>query len=176
MILWSALAHFYRGFFLSRMGKVEEGLAIAAAALSSYDVAGARWGTSGFLAQLAAAQQRAGRIDEGLQTIEMGLAYVASNGERIGESELYILKGEALARHDPAEARRCLERAIAIAREQKAKPIEVRAANSLARVLHATNHRVEASTMLGEIYGWFTEGFDTADLKDARALLEELSN
>jgi class 3 adenylate cyclase/tetratricopeptide (TPR) repeat protein len=174
MILWSALAHFYRGFFLSRMGKIDEGLAIAAAAVTSYDVAGARWGTSAFLAQLAAAQLRAGRTLECLQTIEMGLAYVAENGERIGEPELYILKGDALSRQDAQEARRCYERALAIAREQNARPIEIRAANSFARLLRDTNRRKEAQTMLADIYDLFTEGFDTADLKEAKALLDEL--
>jgi class 3 adenylate cyclase/tetratricopeptide (TPR) repeat protein len=175
MVLWSALAHFYRGFFLSRMGKSDEGLAIATAALGSYDVTGARWGTSGFLSQLAASQIRAGRIDEGLQTIEMGLAYVANTGERIGEPELYILKGEALVGGDPVEAQRCFEKAIAVAQELNAKPIEVRATTSLARLLRDTGRGDEAHRRLTHVYNWFTEGFDTGDLKEAKSLLNELN-
>src|SRR5262249_1184447 len=115
MILWSALAHFYRGFFLSQMGRKDEGIAIAAAALQSYDVAGARWGTSSFLARLGAALIGAGRIDEGLQTIDSGLAYVANSGERIGEAELYIVKGEGLAGRNIREAERSLEKAVELA-------------------------------------------------------------
>ena len=176
MILWSALGHFYRGFFFSQMGKFDEGLAIASTALSSYDVAGARWGTSSFLAQLAAAQIRAGQLDAGLQTIEIGLAYVANSGERIGEPELYIFKGEALRNRDREEALESLGRAVAIAQELNAKPIELRAITSLARLLRDNGRCDEARTILVPIYNWFTEGFDTGDLNDARVLLDDLVN
>jgi predicted ATPase len=77
---------------------------------------------------------------------------------------------------DAAEAQRCFERAIEIARSQSAKSLELRATMSLARLLCDTGRRDEARTMLADIYNWFTEGFDTADLKDAKALLEQLSN
>jgi predicted ATPase len=75
-----------------------------------------------------------------------------------------------------AEARSCFARAIEIARKQSAKSLELRATMSLARLLAKQDRRDEARAMLAEIYGWFTEGFDTADLKDARALLDELSS
>jgi predicted ATPase len=87
------------------------------------------------------------------------------------------LKGELLLRQDysdTAEAQRCFWRAIEVARKQSAKSFELRATTSLARLLASQGRRDEARTMLAEIYNWFTEGFDTADLKDAKALLDEL--
>jgi predicted ATPase len=93
------------------------------------------------------------------------------------EAEIYRLKGEFLLHRrdaNPAEAQDCLERAIEIAHKQSAKSWELRATTSLARLLAAQGRHDDARTMLAAIYNWFTEGFDTADLKDAKALLEEL--
>jgi predicted ATPase len=98
--------------------------------------------------------------------------------ERVHEAEVYRLKGELLLRGDnldPAEAQSCFERAIEIARRQSAKSLELRTTMSLARLIATQERRDEARTMLAEIYNWFTEGFDTADLKDAKALLDELA-
>jgi len=95
------------------------------------------------------------------------------------EAEMYRLKGELLLMKDESsvgEAQRCFERAIEIARRQSAKSFELRAMMSLVRLLRDTRRRDEAHTMLAGIYSWFTEGFDTADLKDAKALLDELSS
>src|SRR5262245_58655840 len=94
------------------------------------------------------------------------------------ESEMHRFKGVLLLTQNNSnavEARRCFERAIELARKQSAKSWELRATTSLARLLAKQGKRDEARTMLADIYGWFTEGFDTADLKDAKALLEELS-
>ncbi len=91
---------------------------------------------------------------------------------------MHRLKGELLLKQggaNAAEAQICFERAIEIARKQSAKSLELRATMSLARLLAKQGRRGEARKMLAEIYGWFTEGFDTADLKDAKTLLEELS-
>jgi predicted ATPase len=96
----------------------------------------------------------------------------------LSEAELYRLKGEALLRGMApveAEAQACFERAITIAREKSARSWELRAATSLARLLDKQGRRDKARAMLAEIYGWFTEGFDTADLKDAKAQLDELN-
>src|SRR5580693_2662142 len=95
---------------------------------------------------------------------------------RIYEAEMYRLKGELLLQQkdsSAAEAQRCFERAIAIARTQSATSFELRATTSLARLLGSQGRRDEALTMLADIYNWFTEGFDTADLKDAKTLLDE---
>jgi predicted ATPase len=91
---------------------------------------------------------------------------------------MYRLKGELLLRRGNAnasEAQNCFQRAIEIARKQSAKSLELRATTSLSRLLARQDRRDEARTMLAEIYNWFTEGFDTADLKDAKTLLDELS-
>jgi adenylate cyclase len=92
---------------------------------------------------------------------------------------MHRLKGDLLLRRDDSngvlESQRCFERAIEIARGHGGKSLELRATMSLARLLARQGRGDEARTMLGEIYGWFTEGFDTADLKDAKALLDELS-
>ena len=104
-------------------------------------------------------------------------AVADKNEEREHEAEIHRLKGELLLERDEseaAEAQGCFQRAIAVARKQSAKSLELRATISLARLLRDTGRRDEARTMLADIYNWFTEGFDTADLKDAKALLGEL--
>jgi predicted ATPase len=104
--------------------------------------------------------------------------YVNETGERFYEAELHRLKGELTFKwptgdvnHRVKQAEACFERAITIAREQQAKSWELRANTSLARLLAKQGHRHQARTMLAEIYDWFTEGFDTADLQDAKALV-----
>ena len=98
-------------------------------------------------------------------------------GERWFEAELHRLRGEAaagVAADAPTEAEACFRQALAVAREQGAKLWELRAATSLARLWAEQGERAEAHDLLAPVYGWFTEGFDTADLKEAKALLEEL--
>ncbi len=105
------------------------------------------------------------------------LAAADEHENRIHEPEIHRLKGELRLKQDDsntAEAQICFERAIEIARKQSAKSLELRATMSLARLLAKEGRRDEARAMLAEIYGWFTEGFDTADLIDAKALLDEL--
>ena len=129
-----------------------------------------------YLSLLAEAYQAAGRVDDGLATLEDALAVVDRN--RGPETEMHRLKGELLLKQNStniAEARSCFERSIEIARRRSAKSCELRSTMSLARLLASQGHRDEARTMLANIYNWFTEGFDTGDLKDAKALLDELS-
>ena len=119
----------------------------------------------------------AGRLDDGLRASAEALAAADEHEYRINEPEIYRLKGELMLRQDDfntAEALNCFQRAIEIARNQSAKSLELRATVSLARLLREQGKTDEARTLLSEIYGWFTEGFDTADLKDAKALMEEL--
>jgi predicted ATPase len=102
---------------------------------------------------------------------------VDTTGERWYEAELYRLKGELLLQHtgsDASQAEPCFQHALAIARRQQAKSLELRAAMSLARLWQQQGQRSEAHKLLAPIYSWFTEGFDTADLEEAKALLEEL--
>src|SRR5262249_51559954 len=127
---------------------------------------------------LAALHPRHGRADQAVAIVDEQLARIARSGMHSREPGLYRLKGEATLIRDPlavAQAEACFRRAIEIAKGQSAKWWELLATVSLARLLRDTNRRGEARTMLGDIYNWFTEGFDTADLKDAKALLEELN-
>jgi tetratricopeptide (TPR) repeat protein len=131
-----------------------------------------------FLASLAEGYRRIGKIETALEKVGEALALIEISSEREREAELYRLKGELLQKRDipnRAEAEACLRQAIEIARRQEAKMLELRATTSLARLLASQGHRDEARAMLAEIYNCFSEGFDTADLKDAKALLDELS-
>jgi class 3 adenylate cyclase/tetratricopeptide (TPR) repeat protein len=127
---------------------------------------------------LAQAYIAAGRTNDGLQAVVHGIAILEQNQARFAEPELYRLNGELmlLAGKASGEPENSFRRAIEIAREQGAKWYELRATNALARLLMRQNRRDEAHAMLADIYNWFTEGFDTADVKDAKALLDELSN
>ncbi len=126
---------------------------------------------------LARTYAEAGRIEDGLETLREALQVMQEIGERSYEAELNRLTGELLSMSDPnaqPEADAYFRKAIDIAKAQSAKSWELRATMSLARLLAKQGHRAEAHAMLAEIYNWFTEGFDTADLKDAKALLDEL--
>ena len=110
--------------------------------------------------------------------MQEGFASSAKTGERFAISLLHHVKGELLLAQNPSDSANpevCFRTAIEIARGQSARLPELRATTSLARLLASQGRRDEARTMLSEIYGWFTEGFDTADLKEAKALLDELS-
>jgi predicted ATPase len=121
-----------------------------------------------------------GQLDpEDLRDVVWAYQTVAhDNGEHHYEAEIYRLKGEFLLPQevpDELEAERCLRQAVNMARQQQAKSLELRTAVSLSRLWQHQGKRVEARALLAPIYGWFTEGFDTADLQDARALLEALA-
>ena len=118
-------------------------------------------------------------VDEGLEALNEAFTIIAKSAEGFHKADLYRLKGELLLlRHGDSEttqAYTCFQRAIEIAQNQRAKSWELRSTMSLARLLTKQNRRDEARAMLAEIYNWFTEGFDTADLKDAKALLDQLA-
>ena len=131
-----------------------------------------------FLALLAEALALAGKIEEGLAALDDALAKAAVSGERGWGAEIHRLRGELTGRlpyPDPAKAEDSFRTALAIAREQGTRGYELRAATSLARLWREQGRRAEARDLLAPLYGWFTEGFDTADLKDAKALLDELA-
>jgi len=130
------------------------------------------------LSLLAEAYAETGRLDEGLSALTEALAIAVEHENRHYEAETHRLKGELLLKQDASNAadpQNCFERAVEIARRQSAKSLELRAKMSLARLLAKQGRREEARTMLAVIYNWFTEGFETADLKDAKALLDELA-
>ena len=129
----------------------------------------------GYLSLLADGYLASARESEGLDAVNEGLELCRTSGVRMLESDIHRLKGELLLLQSNYEgAAQCFRDAIDLARCQGAKSWELRATTSLARLLAKQGHRDEARMILGEIYKWFTEGFDTADLKDAKVLLDEL--
>jgi tetratricopeptide (TPR) repeat protein len=173
MAFYSIAATFHRGWAMAAAGRGEEGIAEMRRSISD-----PRVGTRPmWVHALAETCGKNGRAEEGLALVAEGLARAEQTGQRLAEAELHRLKGELLTIKDPGnavEAESCLRTAIEIAGRQGAKLFELRATVSLARLLRDTGRRDEAHSMLAEIYNWFTEGFDTADLKDAKALLEQL--
>jgi predicted ATPase len=167
-----------RGWAMAEQGRPEEGVTQILEGLAASRAREAElWRPHG-LCTLADVYRETGRVDDGLGALTEALAIADEQESRHCEAEINRLKGELLLTQDAsttAEAQNCFERAIEVARKQRAKSLELRATMSLARLLDKQGRRDEARTMLAEIYGWFTEGFDTADLKDAKALLDELA-
>jgi class 3 adenylate cyclase/tetratricopeptide (TPR) repeat protein len=164
-----------RGWAMTELGQTEQGVAELEAAASS----GPNFLFISKSAMLAQVYLRIGRLDQALAMADEELARIERSGAHFEEPELYRLKGEAILGRDSSatsEAKECFRRAIEIARSQSAKWWELRATTSLACLLRQQGKRDEALAMLAEIYNWFTEGFDTADLKDAKSLLDELSS
>jgi predicted ATPase/class 3 adenylate cyclase len=174
---WLAVASILHGSAISEQGRNEEGIAQIQEGLATLRGTGAENGRPQNLSLLAEACMKTGRLDDGLSALTEALAAAEENENRHYEAETHRLKGELLLKQDDsnrAEAQNCFERAIAIARKQSAKSWELRSTMSLARLLANQGNREKALAMLSEIYDWFTEGFDTADLKEAKALLDEL--
>jgi len=170
--LLHAVAIFCRGWLAADAGRIKEGVAEMEGSIRQL---GAWPPTQSLIVALAEVSGRKGLPEKGLAAVEQGLA--RSEKTPAQQSEFYRLKGELSLLKDPGtkeEAEDYLRQAIEVARRQAARLFELRATTSLARLLRDTGRRNEARPMLAEIYGWFTEGFDTADLKDARALLDEL--
>jgi predicted ATPase len=131
-----------------------------------------------FLALLAEALALAGKIEEGLATVDDALTTTAASGAKGWNAEIHRLRGELTGRlpyPDPAKAEESFRTALAIAHEQGTRGYELRAATSLARLWAEQGRRGEARDLLAPVYSWFTEGFNTADLKDAKALIDELA-
>ena len=161
------------GAALAAQGAWGEGLTQIRQGLTAYQTRG-RFPWLLFLGLLAEACGRAGQVEEGLRALEEALQ---ATEERMYEVEVYRLKGELLLQQSaalPGEAEVCT-RPSTVARHQQAKSLELRAAMSLTRLWQRQGKHAEAHALLAPIYGWFTEGFDTADLQEARALLEALS-
>jgi tetratricopeptide (TPR) repeat protein len=173
----SSVIEFWRGCTLVQLGQIEEGLAEMSPYLAALMQFVRTPVGSLIFPVLAAVYLTARRRDEGLETVAQGLETLQNNGNHNGEAELRRLRGELLLLGGDSgqEAAGCFREAIEVARRQSAKAWELRATTSLARLLASQSRRDEARTMLAEIYNWFTEGFDTADLIDAKALLDQLS-
>ena len=172
-----------RGWALAAQGQAGEGIAQIRQGLAASRAIGSDLSRASFLALLAEAQGHAGQPKEGLATVDEALSSVDRTEERFYEADMYRLKG-ALTLQSQAkgqtskvegEAEACFQKAIKIARQQRAKSWELRAATSLARLWQRQSKQAEAHEVLAEIYNWFTEGFDTKDLQEAKSLLEKLA-
>jgi tetratricopeptide (TPR) repeat protein len=173
---WHAQGTIYRGWVQARNGDVAEGMPLLRSGIIAFRASGTEVWLPHFLALRASACDLAGEAEEGLSLLDEAMQIVDKTGERWLEAELYRLKGQLLLRRAHAEAAEELYRkALSIAQEQEAKLWELRASASLARLRRDHGRRAEARDLLAPVYGWFTEGFDTPDLKDAKALLDELT-
>ena len=172
---WATSLH---AWAMAEQGRSEEGVAHLQEGLAALRATRSEMLRPYFLCMLAEAYMEAGRFDDGLSALTDALAAADEHENRSHEAEIHRLKGELLLRQNhsnAATALSCFQRVSEIARKQSAKSWELRATMSLARLLAKSNRREEGRKALAEIYGWFTEGFDTADLKEAKALLDELN-
>jgi predicted ATPase len=166
-----------RGWALAMQGEAAAGVAHLRQALTSPDV-GPEHLRPHWLALLAEAYGRAGQPEDGLHVLAEAVTLMATTEMWWSEAEMSRLQGElrlALASPDVPQAEACFQQALDVARRQQAKSLELRAALSLSRLWQQQGKRQPAREILAPIYGWFTEGFDTPDLQDAKALLEELA-
>jgi predicted ATPase len=169
-----------RGWALAMQGAVAEGIRQLHHGLAAFRDMEQVLPLAHHLALLAEAYQQGGQVEAALQALAEAFAHVDNTGERYYEAELYRLKGECLLaqtgkRCKAREAEECFRQALAIARRQQAKSWELRATMSLSHLWQQQGKRIEAYELLAPIYDWFTEGFDTADLQEAKALLETLA-
>jgi predicted ATPase len=194
-----------RGWALVTQGQAEEGIIQMRQGLAARRAAGTGLWQPYHLALLAEAYGEVGQAEEGLTVLTEAMAVVSKTEERYYEAELYRLKGtltlqsqtrlkqvsgksqasqnktkvptiQSLTSNAQSEAEACFRKAIEIAQRQQAKSLELRATMSLARLWQQQGKAAEAHQMLSEIYNWFTEGFETKDLQEAKALLDELSH
>jgi len=175
---WLAFGTILQGWALAVQAERKEGIAQIHQGLTAYRATGSELHRPYFLSLLSEAYEKVGQLEEGLSVLGEALAIVENTGERNWEAELYRHKGKILLMQQgqkAEEAEECFQKALDIARRQQAKSLELRAAMSLSRLWQQQGKKEEAHKILAEIYAWFTEGFDTEDLKEAKGLLEELA-
>jgi predicted ATPase len=172
---WAAQAAFQRGWASFALGEEEEGLAEMRRGLADWQAMGVVLLTPFWFAHLTAAHVALGKRDAAESLISNALEEIARTGSRYFEAEIHRIRGELLWPSDHDVAAGCFHQALQIARDQGSKLLELRATTSLARLRRDQGRRGEAHDLLAPVYGWFTEGFDTADLKVAKRLLDELA-
>jgi class 3 adenylate cyclase/predicted ATPase len=176
---WKALAVISQGCALALTGNASDAVQILTSGIAALRSTGATWGVSFYLSCLARAYADLGKFDDAWRCIREALTAVEATKEKWCESEIHQIAGEIALMSptpDAAKAETYFERALAVARKQQAKAWELRAAMSMARLKRDQGKRDEARDLLAPVYGWFTEGFDTLDLKQAKALLDELAS
>jgi predicted ATPase len=177
LALWAARGRILQGWADAQRGEETPGIACIRDGLAAAEATGTRSGAPLHLTLLAEALALAGKIEEALAALDDALAKAAVSGVRGWDAEIHRFRGELTGRlpyPDPAKAEDSFRAALAIAREQGTRGYELRAATSLARLWREQGRRAEARELLAPVYGWFTEGFDTQDLKEAKALLDQL--
>jgi DNA-binding winged helix-turn-helix (wHTH) protein/predicted ATPase len=175
---WSARSTFMRAIALTRQGYTAEGLAQMQQGWAAIQTTGVRLNRSYFLARLAEALLYAGQADAGLTVLSEALAFIDTSGEHWWEAECHRLWGEcllALPEPPAGEVAARFQHALELARRQQARALELRAAMSWSRWWQQQGKRQQAQQVLTEVYGWFSEGLDTADLQEARTLLDQLN-
>jgi len=174
---WRAQGEIYRGWVKVKHGDVTEGMSLLRSGSAAYRASGAELIVPHYIDMLASACEITGQVEESLFLLDDALQIVKRTGERWFAAELNRHKGQLLLRQgNPEVAEEFYRKALAIAEEQEAHLWKLRAAVSLARLRRDQGRRTEARDLLTPVYGWFTEGFDTPDLKDAKALLDELES
>jgi TOMM system kinase/cyclase fusion protein len=181
---WLAWGTLWRGWALTEQGQREDGMAQIQQGLTADRAMGAESVAPYILGLLSEAHGKMGQVEQGLNVLSEAVAIMDKNGERAYEAELYRLKGELIQKAEgrrqkadvEAEAEACFHQALEVARRQNAKSWQLRTAMSLSRLWLRQGKKDEARQLLSEVYGWFTEGFDTADLKEARELLEAVTS
>ena len=176
-LMWKASGVMHEGCALAATGKASSAIEMLTAGITGYRSTGATSSITSYLSYLARAYGNVGQFDDAWRCIDEAMTVIGNANERWFEAEVYRIAGEIArlsAEPDAAKAEAYFERALAVARQQQAKSWELRAAMSLARLWRDQGKAQQARELLAPVYGWFTEGFDTRDLKEAKSLLLEL--
>ena len=179
VLFWKALGMAYQGCALALTGKAADAVRVITSGITGYRSTGATAWAPLHLSYLARACAKLGQFDDAWRYIDEATTELETTKEKLWEAEVYRMAGDIALRSpkpDIAKAEAYFERALAVARKQQAKSWELRAAMSLARLWRDQGKRQQARDLLAPVYGWFTEGFDTLDLKEAKALLDELAS
>jgi len=172
---WGAMGTIYSGWAKAKNGDATEGTSLLRSGSSAYRATGAELWVPHHIALLAEAHEIAGQIDQASALLDDALHVAERTGERWLASELNRHKGRLLLRQGrPDEAEDLYRNSLSVARDQQAKLWELRSATALARLWRDQNRRDEGRDLLAPVYGWFTEGFETSDLKEAKVLLDDL--
>jgi predicted ATPase len=173
---WRAAGTIFRGWVKVKNGDVTDGISLLRSGMAAFRATGAEFFMPHNIALLAGACETAGQIEEALTLLDDALQIVERTGERWFAAELYRHEGQLLLQQGNTEgAEELYRKALSSAREQEAKLWELRAVMSLARLRRDQGRRAEARDLLAPVYAWFTEGFNTQDLKEAKALLDQLT-
>jgi tetratricopeptide (TPR) repeat protein len=183
-VLFIGVGLFKTGFALAHQGQVKEGINKLLQALEIYKVTGIRFTLSDLLGSISEAYGMYGDIEKAMDFMEQALTEVQRGGEHYYEAELYRIKGELILKkaddknrkEEEKKAEECFKQSLKVAQEQMAKSFELRTSLSLCRLLKKQDKKEEAIKLLTKIYNWFTEGFEEPDLKEAKAMMEDLKS